>query len=65
MNSFILKMNKFRVAFSILSLFFLHYTPTKAVTNGCGSKISIDYILKLKGLKDLIPCCDDHDECYG
>ena len=33
--------------------------------NGCGSKISIDCILKLKGLQDLIPCCNDHDDCYG
>ncbi len=34
------------------------------VANGCGSRITIDYALKLKGLNDLIICCNIHDDCY-
>ena len=48
----------------ILILFIFKLGHVKSVSNGCGSKITIDYVLQLKGLQDLIPCCNEHDECY-
>ena len=58
-------MRKSQNIFAILVLILFQMFSSGMAANGCGSKINKDCILKLKGLQDLIPCCNNHDDCYG
>lgn len=48
----------------LICLISSYLSTVQSVANGCGPKITIDYVLKLKGFHDLIICCNIHDNCY-
>lgn len=46
-------------------IYFISLTNTVTnAANGCGSKVTIDKYLEENAYSNLVPCCNEHDDCY-